>query len=248
MVTYRIALGPEFDTAPDDTEETLAGSSAHQDAIVAATTGLRLCARRRNLPWHVGNQLTVIVQRLSGGPHYQPAPDVLVHPTLGPALRQSLNVGIEGPPSLIIEVASPSTARERDLSSHPGRGKPALYATMGVEEYIVFDPYGEFLPTRVLAWQRTLSGVFIPWEPETNGHWLSRALGVSFAPQSFLLRIYGPDGELMPISEELDDQNQFLLSENRQLADIVDEQAQQLAARARQLAAMEAEIRRLRGE
>src|SRR3954467_2757493 len=41
MVTYRIALGPEFDTAPDDTEETLVGGPARQDAIGAATTGLR---------------------------------------------------------------------------------------------------------------------------------------------------------------------------------------------------------------
>src|SRR6185437_4762735 len=146
----------------------------------------------------VGNQLTVIVPRLSGGPHYHPAPDVLVHPTLGPSPRQSLNVGVEGPPALIIEVTSPSTARERDLSPDPGRGKPALYAAMGVEEYIVFDPYGEFVPNQIRAWQRTVGGVFVPWEPAANGHWLSRALGVSFTPQSFLLRIYGPDGELLP--------------------------------------------------
>lgn len=259
MVTYRIALGPEFDMAPDDTEETLVGSTAHQDAIVAATTGLRLCARRHNLPWHVGNQLTVVVPRLSGGPHYQPAPDVLVHPTLGPAPRQSLNIGEEGPPSLIIEVASPSTARERDLSLDPGRGKPALYAAMGVAEYLVFDPYGEFVPTQVRAWQRTpggpSGGLYIPWEAEANGHWLSHALGISFTPQSFLLRIYGPDGVLLPISEELDDHNRFLLTENqlltgtnRQLSNLVDEQTQQIAARDRRLATLEAELRRLRGE
>jgi Uma2 family endonuclease len=242
MVTYRIALGPEFDLAPDDTEETLVGSTAHQDAIVAATTGLRLCARRRNLPWHVGNQLTVIVPRVSGGPSYHPAPDVLVHPTLGPAPCQSLNIGIDGPPALIIEVTSPSTARERDLSLDPGRGKPALYAAMGVDEYIVFDPYGEFVPTQVRAWQRApTSGLYVPWEPEASGQWLSRALGVSFAPQSFLLRIYGPDGELLPISEELDDHN-------HQLTNLVDRQARLFAALDRRIAAMEAELRRLRGE
>jgi len=86
-----------------------------------------------------------------------------------------------------------------------------------------------------------MGGVFVPWEPEANGLWLSRALGVSFAPQSFLLRIYGPDGELLPISEELDDHNRLLISENRYLAALAEE-------RARQLAELEAELRHLRGE
>jgi Uma2 family endonuclease len=246
MVTYQIALGPQFDLAPDDTEETLVGSTAHQDAIVALTTGLRLCARRRGLPWHVGNQLTVVMPRLSGGPPYQPAPDILVHPTLGPGLLQSLNVASAGPPALIVEVTSPSTARERDLSADPGRGKPALYAAMGVDEYIVFDPYGEFLHERVRAWRAAtpggaFGGKFVPWLPEADGRWHSRSLGVSFAPQGFLLRVYDQDGQLLPITEELDDQNRQLLAENRQLVDLADEQA-------RQLAALAEELRRLRGE
>jgi hypothetical protein len=104
------------------------------------------------------------------------------------------------------------------------------------------------VPTQVRAWQRTRGGVFVPWEPEANGHWRSRALGVSFAPQSFLLRIYGPDGELLPISEELDDQNQILISENRLLTSENRHLAALAEERARQLAELEAELRRLRGE
>ena len=46
MVTYPIILGPEFDVIPDDTEESLMGSSLHQGAIVAAFDGLRICAAR----------------------------------------------------------------------------------------------------------------------------------------------------------------------------------------------------------
>src|SRR5205085_6357480 len=50
MVTYPIVLGPEFYAFPEDTEESLAGSHAHQGAIVTAVDGLQICASRRNLP------------------------------------------------------------------------------------------------------------------------------------------------------------------------------------------------------
>ena len=53
MVMHPIVLGPEFDNVPDDTEETLVGSHLHQGAIVTAFDGLRICARRRDLPWFV---------------------------------------------------------------------------------------------------------------------------------------------------------------------------------------------------
>lgn len=235
MVTKHFTLGPEFDLAPDDTEETLVGSTAHQAAITALTTGLAISAERRGLPWLVGNQLTVVVPRGPGKPPYQPAPDILVHPTLGAVQRQSLNIAQEGSPALIVEVTSPSTARDRDLDPASPSGKPRLYAAMGVEEYLVFDPLAEFLREQVRAWRLGPRGDE-PWEREADGRWHSRALGVSFAANGFLLRVYDQDGTLLPISIELYHQNQRLQGENRGLAD----ENRQLAAR---LAALEAELR-----
>lgn len=229
MVTRHFTLGPEFDLAPDDTEETLVGSTAHQGAIVALTTSLTICGERRNLPWLVGNQLTVVVPRERGKPPYQPSPDILVHPTLGGAQLSSLNVAENGPPVLIIEVASPATARDRDLDPLSPRGKPRLYAAMGVDEYLVFDPVAEFLRDQVRAWRLGPHG-YEPWEPGADGRWHSRSLEVSFEAQGFLLRVYDRDGTLLPISLELYRQNQQLQAEN-----------EQLAAR---LAALEAELRR----
>ena len=76
MVTQMVALGPEFDLLPDDTEESLLGAPIHKYGIVAIFTSLRRHARRLGLPWFIGNQTTLVIPRASGRP-YQPAPDLL---------------------------------------------------------------------------------------------------------------------------------------------------------------------------
>lgn len=233
MSVYTRVLGPEFDIFEDDTEEMLVGSSSHQGAIVATVQGIEDCAIERDLPWFVGNQLTIVLPRQGDRPSAQPAPDICVHPTLTRAPRTSLIVSIEGPPALVIEVTSPSTAAERDLKINSPAGKPLVYETMGIAEYLVFDPFGEFVKSQV--WGRRLGpNGYEPWEAEDDGRWHSRTLGISFAPQGFLLRVYDHDGRLMPVHGELRAAKQAL--------------EEQLAEEQRRLAALEEQIRRLRGE
>lgn len=218
MVAQTVVLGREFAALPDDTEETLVGSSLHQGAIATLYTSLTLCARRRGLPWFVGNQLVMVVRREGGRP-YMPSPDILVHPTLGGGSRSSLILAADGPPALVIEVASPSTAAEQDLNLLSPAGKPGAYAAMGVREYLVFDPVGDIVADQVWARRAGPSG-FVPWLPEADGRWVSAALGIAFRPQGFLLRVHDQDGRLVPTADELDDR----------------------------VAQLEAELRRLRGE
>jgi Uma2 family endonuclease len=225
VITRTVALGHEFDTLPNDTEETLMGTSWHQAAIVALDTSLRQCGRRRGLPWFVGNQIKVVIPRHGGGGAYMPSPDILVHPTLGSGSRTSLYLAVDGPPVLIIEVASPSTAVEHDLNLTSPTGKPSAYEAIGVSEYLVFDPGGEILDPPVWG-RRTSPSGFVPWEPDADGRWVSDALGIAFEPQGALLRVYDQDGNPVRFTEEL--------------ADLVDEQE-------RRLAELEAEIRKLRG-
>jgi len=55
-------------------------------------------------------------------------------------------IGQEGPaPLLVLEVLSDRTARERDLGE-----KLPLYSKLGINEYILVDPSGQFLPERTL--------------------------------------------------------------------------------------------------
>ncbi|MDP9371566.1 MAG: Uma2 family endonuclease, partial [Chloroflexota bacterium] len=151
MTAQAVALGPEFDILRDDNEETLVGSSLHQGAITALFTSLTLCGPRRGLPWFVGNQLRIVVPRAGNRPPYQPAPDLLVHPTLGGGSRSSLYLAADGPPALVVEVASPATAVESDVNLTAPAGKPRVYEAIGVAEYLVFDPGGDLLGTPVWA-------------------------------------------------------------------------------------------------
>ncbi len=228
-----VALGPEFDALPNDTEETLVGSSIHQEAITALYTSLTLCGPRRGLPWFVGNQIKLVIHRQDNRAPYMPSPDILVHPTLTSGSRSSLILAADGPPALVIEVASPDpaltqegTALESDVNLTSPSGKPRVYEAIGVAEYLVFDPTGDLLGTEIWA-RRAGPGGFVPWEPDDNGRWASAALGIAFQPHGLLLRVYDQDGRLVPLTGEL--------------ADLAEE-------RERQLAALEEELRKLRGE
>jgi len=221
MVTRTIVLGPAFDHLADDTEETLVGSSYHQDAIIGIYRSLLRYRRQRGLTWLIGNQLKLLAPRERQRPAYSPSPDVLIHTTLGTDPRASLSVAREGPPALIIEVLSPSTGFGTDLDPV---GKVGAYAAMGVAEYLTFDPIGEIVPEQVRAWRLGPDGAYVPWEPMAAWRWQS-ALGIAFAPQGLRLRISDEAGAPIPDVDELDEG--------------FDEQA-------RELAALRAELERLR--
>ncbi len=241
MTVYLRALSPALDWLPDDTEEEILGASTHQGGIVGMDTSLNLYRTEADLPWFVGNQLKLIIPRQSGGT-YQPSPDILVHPTLGQRELTSFAVAEYGPPALIIEFASPGTAWEHDLNTLRPEAKPRAYAECGVAEYLVCDPLGITLPARVRAWRHGPAGSYEPWLPAPDGRWHSQPLGISFAPepQGMLLRVYTPDGRLVPTSDELAKE---LRTERTRTA----AQAARIADQAARIADLEAELRRRGG-
>ncbi len=178
----------------DDTEEDLVGSDLHQDAIHTAHQSLRHVARRRGLPWHVSNQLMILMGKVSGK-EWRPSPDVFVHTTAGPEPLTSFDVATYGVPEFVIEVASLSTW------DYDTELKRRMYGRVGVQEYLVYDPTGEFLGASVRAWHLTSRG-FTAWQPKPSGHWHSQVLGVSLRPDGLLLRVYDQDGALVPTFDE----------------------------------------------
>jgi Uma2 family endonuclease len=241
MVTHEIALGPEFDFLPDDTEESLLGTPLHQLVIVTLFNSLMRFARRTGLPWFVGNQTKLLLPRRGARVPYQPSPDITVHPTLGTPPESSLDARTAGPPALVIEVASPATARAHDLDTLDPRAKPGAYAAAGIAEYLAYDPTGDIIPERVRAWRMGDEGVYVAWLPEADGRWHSRALGISFAPLGLLLRVYGPDGELVPNNEDMD---ALLAASRREAA----ERDEELAAMRRENEELRARLRQQQGE
>ncbi len=249
MVTRTIVLGPEFDHLEDDTEETLVGASYHQDAIIGVYRSLLRYRRQHGFTWFIGNQLKLLAPREGGGQIYSPAPDVLVHTTLGPDPRASLSVVREGPPALIVEVLSPSTGLGTDLDQ---RGKVGTYAAMGVAEYLTFDPIGEIVPEQVRAWRLGPDDTYVPWVPTATLRWQS-ALGLAFAPQGLRLRVFDETGVLIPDVDDLDEgfdqQARELAAEREQRLiqeRMLTEETSRRMASERELAALRAELARLR--
>ena len=186
----------------DDSEEDVVGADWHQDAIRALSTSLKALADERGWPWHVGDQLTKVCAK-PDATDWRPCPDISIHPRLGPEQRQDIDVRVDGPLSLVIEVASRSTwAYDVSLESiRRGKrraGKAHGYlALMRVPEYLVFDPYGEFLGGQIRAWRHVGDGIE-EWKPGVDGRYSSTTLGISFHPDGPLLRAFDPDGNPVP--------------------------------------------------
>jgi hypothetical protein len=173
-------------------------------------------------------------------------PDVVVHPTLGRAHRTALDIAIEGPPALAIEVVSPSTAKN-DINERTG--KAGAYAHSGIAEYLVFDPEAEHIGTQVWA-RRARGSEFVPWQPEADGRWHSAALDLSFAPLGILLRIYDAAGAIVPLTSELAMQRsadmRHIADRDRQLAERDRLHQQHIAERDQRIADLAAELERLK--
>jgi len=213
----------------DDSEEDLVGADWHQEAIRTTVFSLRDEAEETDLPWHVGDQLTLAAWQPNGD-SWRPSPDVMVHPRLGPLRRQEIDARTHGLPALVIEVLSKSTAAY-DMDSE--QGKAAGYRALGIEEILLFDPLGEFMAERFRGWQRTGSG-YQAWRPDAQGRYWSRVLGVSFAAEHTLPRVYDREGRLIPLHGE----RRRMLAEERRLR----------AAREEHIARLQAELEHLRGE
>lgn len=148
----------------------------------------------------------------------------------------------EAAPDLIIELTSKSTKAE-DL----GKKKRLYQNVLGVREYLLFDPRGEYLDPKLQGY-RLDNGKYVALEP-LDGRLVSEATGLHFEAQGEDLRVYDPViGQLLPPALEL----LALASAERDVA--VAERARILAERDRIAAENEqlrqelAELRRRLGE
>ena len=163
------------------------------------------------------------------------APDVLVAFGVGERDRDSYVIWKEGKaPDFVLEIASKSTWRQdRDE-------KPARYASLGVEEYFLYDPDGGRLEPRLQGYALH-AGRYraLPGGRLGNGEWgvCSRVLGVC-------AWLRGPRGELRwydpETGKDLKD-----LGEAEERAEAAEERAEAAEA---ELAELRAQVRQLRGE
>ena len=131
---------------PSSDGKPLAENDAQLHAIHYAFGALRLRYRDRRPDVYVSADLLVYYEE--GNPRVSVAPDVFVVFGVEDYLRMNYKVWEEGKgPDFVLEVASPNTWRE-DVERKPG-----IYAGLGVREYFILDPRGEFLSPRLQGYR-----------------------------------------------------------------------------------------------
>lgn len=112
--------------------------------------------------------------------------------------RDTIKLWEEGAtPAIVIEITSQATWLE-DLVN-----KSSLYLRLGVKEYIIFDPYNEFLKEG-LQGLRLVNGEYVPIPLDAKGVLASEVLGANLVRQGPLLRLVHLETEaLIPWGAEL---------------------------------------------
>ena len=122
-----------------------------------------------------------------GNPLASVCPDVLVVQGVAKWPRRIYKLWEEGRvPSLIIEVTSEKTRHEDVV------GKQRLYQRLGVEEYFLFDPEGDYLDPRLQGYRLEKGlekGSYRPLEPRADGALASRTTGLILRPEGVNLRL-----------------------------------------------------------
>jgi len=218
---------------PESDGKPIGETECHRDEIFGLIWVIR--QHYRDVPGvHVtGNLFLYYVQ---GDPRFVVCPDVFVVKGVSKHQRRIYKLWEEGQvPCLVIEVTSDST-RDEDL-----HGKKDLYERLGVEEYILHDPFGEYLDPRLQGF-RLEAGHYRRIEPAADGSLVSRTTGVTFKPLDSALRLIDTaTGETLPDADEVQ------IELDRERAERQHEQERRLEAED-QARAAEEEIRLLRRE
>ncbi len=224
---------------PTSDGKPMAESTIHRE--VMSDTIAVLARRYQDVPdvW-VGGNLFLCYEK--GNPRAALAPDVLVAHGVTKWPRPNYLLWEEGhPPSLVIEVTSRSTRRE-DL-----RDKRARYEEIEVEEYILFDPYEEYLHPP-LQGLRLEDGKYHPIPLEPDGGLRSRTTGLLLRCEGNRLRLIdAASGELLPWPEEIAANAEREAKARAEAeARVAEAEARAATAEAR-MRALEEELARLRG-
>jgi Uma2 family endonuclease len=180
---------------PESDGKPMAESELHLAEIIYLVEALK--DHYRDVPdVHVGGIL--LLYYMEGNPRKSVAPDVFVTKGISKRLRKTYKLWEEGvAPCLVIEVTSDST-RDEDLDD-----KMDIYCSLGVEEYVLFDPLGDYLKPP-LQGHELRQGRYVRLPLEPDGSLRSVTTGLAFRPEPQHLAVIDPKlGEVVPRDEEL---------------------------------------------
>ena len=166
---------------PESDGEPMAETEFHLDETIYLIEALR--ERFRDTPdaYVCGDMFLYFKQ---GDPRSVVSPDVFLVKGVSKRKRRVYKFWEEGGrgPCLVVEVTSDST-RDEDLVR-----KKSLYERLGVEEYVLYDPLGDYLEPRIQGF-RLAGGRYEKISPEADGSLISRTGGVTFRMEGQQIRI-----------------------------------------------------------
>jgi len=171
---------------PESDGEPMAETDVHRKQMVYLIEALDDYFRHEPQVYVAGN---LFVYYEEGNPAAVVAPDVFVVFGVPKGDRRIYKVWEEGKaPDVVFEITSAGT-RWEDLGSKRG-----TYAYLGVREYFLFDPLGEYLQPVLQGWQ-LVEGDYRAMPPAEKEDQLcihSRVLGLDLVVEDGFLRLYNP--------------------------------------------------------
>src|SRR5947209_5867888 len=174
---------PETDGKP------MAETDVHIDALIYLREALRDYFRDAPQVYVAGNMLLYYEE---GNPAACVAPDVFVVQGVAKRERRTYKLWEEGqPPAVVFEITSRGSRLE-DLGT-----KRVVYAMLGVREYFLYDPLGEYLRPPLQGY-RLQEGEYQRLLPGGEGELVSQVLGVELRVEAGRLRVIDPARLLTP--------------------------------------------------
>lgn len=168
---------PETDGKP------MGETDVHIDALIYLREALRDYFRDIPNVYVAGNMLFYYEE---SNPAACVAPDVFVVQGVAKQERRIYKLWEEGqPPAVVFEVTSRSTRLE-DLGT-----KRALYAMLGVREYFLYDPLGEYMRPALQGYQLQ-EGEYQRMPPVGPDRFISQVLGLELRLEDGRVRVVHP--------------------------------------------------------
>ena len=181
---------PKIPYAPTETElypetdgKPMAVSDMHRRILTRIIQTLENHFKKRPEVYVSGD---ILMYYLEGQPQRVVAPDALVTFGIGQKPRLTYKVWEEGKvPDFVMEMSSKTTYRN-DLGE-----KRDLYASLGIQDYVLYDAEGLYLPTSLMGFT-LVDGSYVEISPTADGGIYSEILGLEFRLRDMDCGIYDP--------------------------------------------------------
>jgi Uma2 family endonuclease len=168
---------------PESDGKPMGETDLHRDAMVRHNELLKYHYRGQQV--YVSGDLLVYYEE--GNPKKYVVPDAFVVKGVDPGPRRIYRIWIEGKaPDVVIETTSRKTMRVDTQT------KPVLYARLGIREYFMFDPEGDYLDPRLQGY-RMQGGQYAPIDVDDEEFLFSRELELGLRIEHGNLQFYRRD-------------------------------------------------------